>query len=1270
MINISDIKSLTNKKIYTTNNEKYVLTKDLEVVVHSPEYKILGFLNNYIYCRSGIYLTKTNMKGEEIASIKLILEHASFHEGSSYFYGFEDKTLYRINENMTVEWSVEFESIIKNIVADATGSVFVIFEDVNYIKKILSDGTELLQITGSEDITKTVRLQTCYVSRGGGWLYVIGTEYWDPDNKAQSFIDKYRIRTANKESRIIFKSARHISVDDPDFCYLNFYVSGDYYYIYSTNSITKINIKGVEYWNYLAGYNNISHKLDSMGYIEYSDNNFAEYLYFNEDLSSTNGHSFGKLTTSGKMLWKLTMEKSIESADFKFCTYNDKIYTTNKTLIEYLKSYVLSLNDNRLLFRTRDNHLIEILEYNKDELYSPDNYYGMYLEADTIKDGVEKIGTYPLLHDYGNVVDENNNAILVSSELDYYNNLDNYDYKRLVCSSYKVDATKFNILFAKMGKSLRTKLNSRLKTKQTYEDEKVYQYILNTGGKKIDTMQDKDLIRSRYEYAYNRYLLADKNMFFTNIVTKTLGSILITKKHGHRIVRKVRDIYKYLLSSYDDISLIEKWLEENDVDKTGLPKYVDELRHHTVEAIQDIQIAGTPNLHDIVPVKQFKYTFDGTEYPIRVWGEQIFSCTNLPFNKKKCIHKSFIDSLANLIEKELMRPVLFFLNGKAIPWSKCTIVKDWAYTYVCISNTNPYETDLQCVIFPCNIRYGEDGNILGDDVCNTHLYFNSDGLLDNTNIAIRVEVVDENIVGTTNDYSKKYVEVPNKYNQLASDQNILVFDQGRLITDAKYFITGYGKDIFTYNNPDMVSPIFKSFYWIKANSYYGNLYKIPNGATTQDYMIAETQSSSTHTEVDSFKTPFQFKLYRDKSYKTNIAQAVEYIMNYDMSLLVNFYKEESDIKTYIFSGKSLIDRVYKDGGWLVLPRVRKAGYTDYVMVFKNCKLYEWYSDIQYSANSIRIPIFNHVEREDIIEVIHFRKVDNNYYKFSVQSEYDPNYIDYLPEGLRYDNFELYANSPSGTKDYIDFNVESSVQFDIAYEYRNVFLDNGKYKGTEFKLADDYFMNKNINICSKRQFQYMYYNINKPKATVNLAPQFRFCHSKNHYMVFVNGKRLNFASWDLNLPVAEPLSKYISITFKKELQAGDKLDIFYIPIGYEEIFSATNETLTDDIARVRLTLDDLGYPFDKDLFMIFTNGTKINYEMINNINNHTIDVDIKKMKDIDDNYIYDTSNTCVLKFIQESELLGKIFSYSDHWSNAVDSLTNEQYLKLLETTTKK
>lgn len=1267
MISISDIKSLTNKKIYTTNNDKYVLTKDLEVVVHSPEYKILGFLNNYIYCRSGVYLTKTNMKGEEIASLKLILEHASFYDGSTYFYGFYEKKLYRINENMTIEWTVEFESTIKNIVADATGSVFVIFEDVNYIRKILKDGTELLQISGSDDVTKTVRLQTCYISSGGGWLYVIGTEYWDYDNKAQSFIDKYRVRTATKESRIIFKSGTRVDVDDPDYQYLNFYISGDYYYIYSTNTILKINIKGVEFWRYLAGYNTISHELDSLGYIEYSNNNFAEFLYFNEDLSSTNGHSFGKLSTSGKLIWKLTMEKSAESADFKFCVYNDKIYTTNKTLVEYLKSYVLSLDDNRLLFRTRDNHLIEILEYNKDELYSADNFYGMYIEADTIKDDVEKTGLWPLLHDYGHVIDESQNVILVSSEVDYYNDLDNYDYKRLVCSTYKVDATEFNIIFGKMGKSLKTKLSNRLKTKETYEDEKVYQYILNTGGLKIDTMQDKDLIRSRYEYAYNRYLLADKNMFFTNIITKTLGSIIITKKHGHRIVRKVRDIYSYLLSSYDDISLIEEWLKENGVTNTGLPKYVDELRHHTVEAIQDIQVAGTPNLYDIVPVKRFSYTFDGTEYPIRVWGDQIFSCTNLPFNKKKCQHKSFIDSLANLIEKELMRPILLFLNGKAIPWSHCTIVKDWSYTYICISGTNPYETDLSCVIFPCNIRYGEDNNILGEEICNTHLYFNSDGLLDNANIAFRVEVVDQNIVGAEDNYDKKYVEVPNNYNQLASDQNILVFDNGgKLITDAKYYITGYGKDIFTYNHPDMESPIFKSFYWIKANSYYGNLYKIPNGATTQDYMVLESQGSSTHTEVDNFKSPFQFKLYKEKDYDTNIAQAVEYIMSYDMSLLVDFYKEESDIKTYVFTGKSFIDRVYNDGGWLVLPRTRKVGFTDYIMVFKNCELYEWYSDIEYSSSSIKIPIFNHVERTDIIEIIHFRKVDNNYYSFIVQN----GQTDYIPEGLRYNNFLLFGNSPSGTEHYANFSMETSVQFDVDFDYRNEFKDNGKYDYTEFKLSDEYYIGKEINICSKRQFQYMYYNINDTKSTVNLAPQFRFCHMKNHYMIFVNGKRTNFDNWELNLPIGEPLSKYTSITFDTELSAGDKVEIFYLPIGYEEIFSATNETLSNDIGRVRLALDDLGYPFDKDLFMIFTSGTKVNYDMISNINIHTIDVDIKKMKDIDESYTYDISNTCILKFLQESELLGKIFSYSDKWTDAIDSLSNDQYLKLLEQICKK
>ena len=95
-------------------------------------------------------------------------------------------------------------------------------------------------------------------------------------------------------------------------------------------------------------------------------------------------------------------------------------------------------------------------------------------------------------------------------------------------------------------------------------------------------------------YSYDRYLLADRNMFNTDIITKDLGLTIITKAKGYHIVMKRRNIYTYLLSRYDDINLLEAWLIENGVTMTSLPGHIQDLIHHTFDAIQDIQMAGTP----------------------------------------------------------------------------------------------------------------------------------------------------------------------------------------------------------------------------------------------------------------------------------------------------------------------------------------------------------------------------------------------------------------------------------------------------------------------------------------------------------------------------------------------------------------------------------------------------------------------------------------------------------------------------------------------------
>ena len=1262
-ISLNDINSLKDKKIYQTSNEKIVLTKDYEKIIHSPEYTILGFLNDYMYSSTGTYLVKSTLDGEMIAEIKIELEHATFTQGNTFFYAWINNILYKITQNMEISWSKEFEDDIQSAVMDVKGDVYVVFKSLRDIWKFSDDGENIGYIDGSDDPTKNVRLFNIYVSSGAGWVYIVGTEYWDYDQKASSFIDKYNARTWERLDRIIISSNQYVSEEDPLYKYDNIFVCGDYIYIYAKQYISKINLKAVEFWRYSVGYNTATATQDYIGHIEFSDNPMSEYLYFSEDLVSSNGHSFGKLTINGNLMWKITLTDSADEIDFKIAIYKNKLYATNRALVQTKKGYILSLNDEQVLFKTRNGHLVEIVDVNSDELYSPDNFYGLYLLADTIKEGIPKIVYHPLRHDTGDMINENGDVLLLPEENFGYTDLDNYDYKYLVCSNYSVDANDFSILFAKNYRPLMTKLKNVIKTKEPYLPDRIHEFILSMPGNRIDTMQDYDLIRNRFTYSYDRYLLADRNMFNTNIITKDLGLIIITKDKGYQIVMKRRDIYTYLLSRYDDINIIEQWLIENGVVYTSLPGHIQDLIHHTYDAIQDIQMAGTPVLYDIQPYKQHEYMFDGSEFYNNTWGTQIFSCTNLPYDKRRCVKEAYIDSMANMIENQEMRPFLLFLNGKAIPWSDVTIVRDWSYSYLIIENTDPYENDLTCVVFPCDIRYGEDNNCLPEDVCDTYFYFDSEGKLtsNRNNVSIRVEVIDKNIVGGTFDYSNKYIEVENNYMQKASERNIFVFENNTFFPDSRFYIQDHDKDIFTYLR-DTDGVIFKTFYWIKANDYYGIMYKIPNGEYVKTERIKQAKNN-TNSVTDSFTPPFNYHLWRNKTWEQNVAQAVAYIMQYDMSLLVQYYKEQSHIQSYTFTGRYLIDRVPKDGGWLIMPRSRKNSYDDYIMVFRNHHLYEYYKEIQYDTHNFKIPIFNHVGRDDIIEIVHFKEVDNNYYHLTITSD---KRSDYIPEGLRYDNFLLYANSPSGKQFYDKFSVERGVQYDVEFAYKNNFNEiSGKYISTDFKLSDEYYLDKPINIASKRQFRHMYYNIFYERNEVNLDPSFRFCHDKSKYMIFKNWKLLLQSDWDLIIPTNETPAMYTSLYFNDTLYEGDEIEIFYLPMSYDEIdiTDQINWSMYNSVGDINIDMSSLGYQFDKDLFWLSFDGNKVNYSRIENINNHrcrlTADPTIN-----DPSRGLTKSKVYLYRFLQPDQLLGKLYSYSDKWSDATDSLTAKEYETLL------
>lgn len=1269
----SDLEILKDSRyVYPTSDDMdKVLKQDFEKVVHSPEFKVLGFLGDYMYTAEGIFLCKLTLNGSTIVKTYTEVQHAAFNQECKFFYAWMDDTLYKVSKDLDILWTRTFDLYIKTIEMDCRGDCYIVFENSATIRKILSNGDDALFIDGADDPTRDIIIHDIFVTKGGGWLYILGSEFWDFDNKARVFIDQYNTRTWNKDNHLELYKKANVSANHPDYTFNEFVLSGDYYYLYGKNTLYKINVKGLEFWKKYIPDNNREYVK-----LEFSDNPYTEFLHYAIIDPTLNGYEFGKMSINGKGIWYLKLTDSEEHVDFNWAYYKEKIYTSTRAYVKPKRGYVLSVNDDHYVFKTRDNHLIKIIEYNYEEIFNADNYYGMRLLADKIKNGIDRLSYSPLRHDDGDMVNEDEDLILLPLENEHYTDAENYDYWYLLASRYRIDPPNISILYSKQMQPILTRLKNVIKTKNPVLPDKAYEYIIDTNGKRIDTTRSEDLIRSRFKYAYDKYLLADINMFSTDIITKKLGYTIITKNNGHDIIMKTRQIYSYVLTKYSDIDMIAEWLKENGVMDSSLPKYVEELRHHTLDAINDIQISGTPQVYDVQAYKQFEYTYDGFKYPNNTWGTQIFSCTNLPWDKRKCVAKIYIDSLANCIRKQEMRPILFFLNGKAIPWSDCTIVRDWSYSYLLIANHDPFESELTSIIFPCDIRYGEDNNILNEEQINGYFYFDKDGkslsLSDKDNTAIRVEVIDKNVWGAplkgTYDHlngDKIAFEVLNKHTQVANERNFVVFEDGLFFADARYYMREYGKDIFTYErylkDDRTVDLDMKGFYWIKANDYYGLEEKVPNQEVTLNNAV-DKAISTPKSGMEALYTPFNFKMYRNKSYEENIANAVAYIMKYDSSLLIKYWKEMAQTKSYTFNGEYLINRVPKDGGWLVIPRARKSKLDDYIMVFRNNRLYEYYREIDYTDCYFKIPIFNHVERDDTIEVLHFKEVDNAYYTLTVSKDKE----DYLPENLRYDNFLLFGNSPSTDINYIPFDVETSVQYDIAYDYKNTF-ENGKYKSTAFKLDDEFYYGKEINICSKRQFHFMYYNIFSPKKKVNLSPHFRFCHDKSKYMIFRNGLRVDNSDWTLNIMTNEVQEKYISVTFNYNLDEGDLIEIFYLPMNITEVAQASIKSLDITNGMTVANLDELEIPFDKDLYFIEINGHKINYDSISNVSKDRFLIDPAALKDVVENNQY---NVKINTYMRKDVLLSKLYSYTDLWSNTLNDISNINYKLLIELLKKK
>lgn len=1250
-IDLTSLNALQDKVVYKTTNEKHVLAQDVERTIREPEFTLLGFLNGYSYSSASGYLAKETLKGQRISQILLDVEHGYFYEGLNVMYFTGGKYIYCVDESLHILWEKELNDYIRSISMDFYGNAYINFVNSRLILKYNKKGEQLLYLLDSEDVTKEQRIYKTFITPGSGFMYLIGSSFYDYE-KVDTFIDVYDTRKAEIiERQFLYKEIKHVKEDDPYYEFYDIRVIGDYIYLYGKQYIMKVNLKLIKMWQYSLGYNPVSRIPNDLAYIEYDNSNYDEGIYFAEDLYDTKGHSIGKLTSTGHLVWQIQNTENSMIIDFQLSVYNGIIYTLNIQDINNTKSYILSINDGAFLLQVDNGNLVKISEYN-DELIDPENYFGMRLIGRQIKDGIEKFLKVPLMHDTGPLLVDEHTLLYAKIKNDHYTDPENYIYFYLLASDRLAQKNMVSVLTTLQGQIITSYFGSGIMTKEPYTDTIEHEFISDDSSTRISTKDDKSLVRKGEYYSRTRYLLADRFKFRKYLVTKKTHTPIITKAFHNFIGIKSRYIYKYVMKRLTDIDVIVEFLEQNGILDTMIPFYVDRLRHHTAHMIKDIQLAGAPNLYDIMPVKKFEYKFDGYDYPIRKSNTQIYMLKNMPYNKKRDFKSIFIDSMANLVENKEIRPFILFVGGKAIKWSDMVIVRDWFYSYVIIRNIRERDYNVDSIIFPCTVRYGEDNQVLPND--HGHMYFDSNGLITENveEIAFRIEVLDACVSAQDiipNDNQVFQLSGIEKY-QISDTNNIIVFEDGKLYDDSRFYIKPFGMHSYKWLKESR--PYIKSFYYNKANDSKNLLITLPNqGEVSNDTnKIANDESGADQHYVDSFQRQFDFKLSSKKTYARNIAEATRYILTYNMQLLIDYYKDKANFKSYNYTGEQLYKLMPPEGAWVRIPRQRRNGLDDFIIVFHNDRLYHHYKEIEYENRYFKIPIFNHVKREDKIEILHFKNVDNTYYDITISKDKD----DYITRTLRHDNFLLFANSPTGKKPYDEFSVENNEQYEVSFEYRNEW--NGKkYIKTEISLDDPYYYEKPLKIVSKRQFAWMYYHVQSNTNVFRLNPQFRFCRNKNQYLVFVDGIKLNSDDFSLQFMTSEHQIDCMTIETRDEISKGSYIYFIYVPDAYDELIV---NNYSSQVSNGDITLDtsELEYPFDKDLFMISIDGEKILNSNIQNISSHRVRIIHKEQP---------FNEICINRFMQPDALLKEVFSYGDSWSRAVDTLSPKDYVKLFK-----
>lgn len=608
---------------------------------------------------------------------------------------------------------------------------------------------------------------------------------------------------------------------------------------------------------------------------------------------------------------------------------------------------------------------------------------------------------------------------------------------------------------------------------------------------------------------------------------------------------------------------------------------------------------------------------------------------DIPFNSNK-INVSYMDTLNNLIRKNMIYPFLFFINRVFINWSNIYIIKDCRYSYILLPKHKEIDAKYEMILIPKNIKYDEMGIYDPEKT----LFSFYDGYL-YTGIE-RCTTIDKADV-----CDFYYEEIKLQSNVIQhfkmgperemADDNIIIFKDNKLYTDN---LINHGFNMFSVDDNILKGDyIAKGFFYYKSNVRVNNNKVIMN----KDRVVKEiTKNNSIPKYYDLFKDKFNISFNINNTYENNIIESLYNIMSYNSNLMNRVYKKENKTLSKIYTGKEL--RLLSKKGKINMSRRINNSIHNYVMIFHNGKIYKHYHEITYQDKNFTFP-FKDIKDEDTIELLYFIDVDNRDIRIKFGSRLEDRY--YLDKSIDLSNMKLFTMQPEN----LDFNIEINPdkQYEIGFSYE---INND---GTSTLIPDrPFYYDKRLFLSSKRQFRYLYHKCEYPRVDVILPKYFKFCNNFNQYLVFINGRKIDKKNYKILYPTVDTPFDDSSIYLNILLQKDDILEVFYLP---DRLYECYTNTRLDSTGNIYINKRKLNHNVSKDLNFIFVNGKKIPSDWI-------YDIDQTRVKlTTDPESIY---NVSIIQHIEPDVLLSNIFSdIDDTITESIDELNEAEFKKIIQ-----